>query len=84
MREAGWKPEDVDPGDDVPLIGSKHAPRSKVLGELLADGLHFTEKAYGILFEELAKVIGERYPEEMPERLPWVFPDWKVVMGVNN
>lgn len=83
MRKAGWTPGTKDgEGRDVPLVGSEEAPRSTVLAELLSDGLHFTDKAYEVLYEELVKVTQKHYPEEAPERLPWVFPDWKFLMGV--
>ncbi len=83
MRRAGWDPNPKDGEDEgAPLIGSKAAPKSRVFAELLSDGLHFTDKAYEVLYQELVKVIGEHYPEETPQRLPWVFPDWKELMGV--
>ena len=78
MHKAGWDPKD----EDAPLVGSKGAPRSEVLGELLFDGLHFTDDGYALMFDELVKVIEESYPEETPERLPMVFPDWMQVMGL--
>lgn len=46
------------------------------LREFLHDGLHLTRKGYDLLFEELMKVIEGRWPEEMPERLPFVLPRW--------
>ena len=60
MHKAGWDPKD----EDAPLVGSKGAPRSEVLRELLFDGLHFTDDGYALMFDELVKVIEESYPEE--------------------
>lgn len=72
MEKAGWKPGD----DDMHLIGSRNAPRSEVMAELLSDGLHFTNKGYEIWFHELVKLIEKSLPEEAPENLPWVYPSW--------
>jgi hypothetical protein len=30
--------------------------------------------------EELMRVIADQYPEEMPDRLPFVFPEWDQVL----
>ncbi len=79
MVRAGWAE-----GSDAPLIGSKAAPQNKVLGELLSDGLHFTPAAYKLVFDELVKVIQAKLPEEVPDRLPSVFPDWRSKLGLQN
>ena len=77
MIKAGWTPNPSDP-----LIGSRDAPRSKVLDELLSDGLHFTPAAYRIVFDELVKLIHEKMPELTPDKLSFVFPDWKKKLGL--
>lgn len=79
MTKAGWR-EDSPKG--TPLIGSKAAPRSNVLDELLSDGLHFTPKAYQLVFDELVKLIQEKLPDHVPESLPYIFPDWKDKLGI--
>ncbi len=79
MRKAGWQE-----GSTGALIGSKDAPRSQVLGELLDDGLHFTGKGYDLTFDELIKVIQQKLPDLVPESLPTIFPDWKDKLGVNT
>ncbi|KIV83602.1 hypothetical protein PV11_05615 [Exophiala sideris] len=79
MIKAGWTPDSNDP-----LIGSRDAPRNQVLGDLLSDGLHFTASAYQIVFDELVKLIQEELPELTPENLPFVFPDWKKKLGVEQ
>ncbi|KAI1608800.1 SGNH hydrolase-type esterase domain-containing protein [Exophiala viscosa] len=79
MSKAGWTPN-----SNHPLIGSRDAPRSKVLGELLSDGLHFTAAAYRIVFDELVKLIREKMPELTPDNMPFVFPDWKKKLGLGQ
>ncbi|KIW62759.1 hypothetical protein PV04_10894 [Phialophora macrospora] len=77
MRKAGWTEGSTDA-----LAGSKDAPRSEVLADLLVDGLHFTATGYDLMFDELVKVIEQDLPGHAPERLPMVFPDWKDRLGV--
>ncbi|KIX03896.1 uncharacterized protein Z518_07449 [Rhinocladiella mackenziei CBS 650.93] len=76
MLKAGWKEGSTDA-----LIGSKAAPQNQVLGELLSDGLHFTPAAYRLVFEELVKIIQNELPDQVPENLPFVFPDWRTKLG---
>lgn len=38
--------------------------------ELLTDGIHYKPQAYAIVFEELMKEIGSRFPELSPDSLP--------------
>ena len=78
MTKAGWR----DGSDGTPLTGSKAAPRSNVLDELLSDGLHFTPKAYQLVFDELVKLIQGKLPGHVPENLPYIFPDWKDKLGI--
>ena len=72
MRKAGW-----EEGSTGSLAGSREAPKNKVLGELLEDGLHFTQKGYDLMFDELVLVIQQHLPDQVPEKLPMIFPDWK-------
>lgn len=44
------------------------------LGELLSDGIHYTPKAYEILYEELVATISASFPDLLPDNLPLVFP----------
>lgn len=78
MTKAGWR----DDQPEQPLIGSLAAPRNQVLTDLLSDGLHFTPAAYQIVFEALLGLIQEKLPEDVPDKLPFVFPDWKDQLGV--
>ncbi|EXJ90764.1 hypothetical protein A1O1_03868 [Capronia coronata CBS 617.96] len=79
MLKAGWTE-----GSAGPLIGSKAAAKSQVLDELLSDGLHFTAAAYQLVFDELVKLIREKLPDHVPERLPSIFPDWRAKLGVDK
>ncbi|MCJ1469052.1 hypothetical protein MMC07_007684 [Pseudocyphellaria aurata] len=74
MAHAGWK-------ESEPLPGSKKAERNSVLGELLRDGLHFTPKAYRLLYESMIHAIHKEWPDQDPFDLdkyfPYVLPDWR-------
>lgn len=52
------------------------------LDKYLSDGLHVNEEAYGLIYDGLMKVIAERWPEFLPEKLPMVFPPWDQI--INN
>ena len=62
--------------DDDCLPGSQQAPKSEVLQSYLHDGLHFSLPAYKLLYEELMSVIEEKWPDQLPENLPFVLPRW--------
>jgi len=40
-------------------------------------GLHFNPAGYDLFFQEVMKLIAEKWPDQVPERLPTVFPVWK-------
>lgn len=72
MRRAGW------PGQGV-LPGSLRAERNPVLGEMMYDGLHFASAGYKVLYEEMRRVMGEKWPDSLPEGMEERFPyyaDW--------
>ncbi|KAL1988479.1 hypothetical protein VTN96DRAFT_9534 [Rasamsonia emersonii] len=69
MKAAGWQ-------DGQPLAGSKEIPKNDILESLLTDGLHVTGKGYKIMFDEVMKVIEATWPDQVPERLPMIFPHW--------
>ncbi|KAK6209089.1 hypothetical protein LQW54_006689 [Pestalotiopsis sp. IQ-011] len=75
MRRAGWTP-----GDDV-LAGSLAAPKNEVLGRLLSDGVHFTSAGYKVFFDELMGLIESKWPDLMPEKIPFVFPPYNELTG---
>jgi isoamyl acetate esterase len=76
MRKAGWKSGE----GESHLIGSRKAPKSQVLAELLSDGLHLTNEGYNVWFEELVKLIKRNLPDDVPEKIPWVFPSWNELL----
>ena len=76
MRKAGWKEGD-------PLIGSLEAPKNEALAALLTDGLHFSDMAYAIVYDELKELIHQRLPDDVAEEVPVVFPDWKDVQDLH-
>ncbi|PNS17464.1 GDSL esterase/lipase [Sphaceloma murrayae] len=59
------------------LPGSKALDINENLRELLNDGLHFTGRAYKVMYEQFMKVIAEELPHLRPEKIRMVFPDWK-------
>ena len=73
IRNAGFH---IGAIDYSAFPGSMDAPRSETLQSYLHDGLHFTFLAYKLLYEELMKVIAERWPDQLPDELPFVFPRW--------
>lgn len=58
------------------LPGSSAAPVNEVLQSYLHDGLHFTRKGYDLLFDELISVVEKEFPDQMPDKLPFVMPAW--------
>ncbi|KAL2047086.1 hypothetical protein N7G274_001105 [Stereocaulon virgatum] len=69
MAKAGWK-------EGEPLVGSKQVERSKILDDLLVDGLHFLPAAYKVLYESMMELISRTWPDQDPTSLPFVFPTW--------
>lgn len=39
-------------------------------------GLHLTPRAYKIMVGELMSLIASAYPDQIPEKLPFVLPSW--------
>lgn len=58
------------------VLGSKDAPENQALQEFLHDGLHFSRSAYELLFHDLITLIEREWPDQIPERLPFVLPAW--------
>jgi hypothetical protein len=73
MERAGHPNIDIE-RDTVP--GSMSAPESTQLQGFMHDGLHFSRSAYELLYNELMALIERTWPDEMPERLPFVLPRW--------
>lgn len=49
------------------------------LEALLRDGIHFTGRAYEILFKLVQRAIADSYPDLTPENLPMMLSDWKEI-----
>ncbi|EGP89416.1 unnamed protein product [Zymoseptoria tritici ST99CH_3D1] len=62
--------------EDAVPTGSMELPRNVKLQAFLRDGLHLSPAGYRVLFDELMSLIGQEYPEEMPDKLPFVLPRW--------
>jgi isoamyl acetate esterase len=62
--------------DQKLLPGSSEAEDNQALREYLHDGLHFSRSAYELLFERLIAVIERTWPDQLPERIPFVLPAW--------
>ncbi|KLU91617.1 hypothetical protein MAPG_10135 [Magnaporthiopsis poae ATCC 64411] len=69
MARAGWRPGE-------PLPGSIELPENDALRALLHDGLHLSPEAYRVFFEKAVEVIAETWPDQISERLPYVYPAW--------
>lgn len=69
MLEAGW-----EPGEELP--GSRALPESPVLQELLHDGLHLSPAGYRLLYKNLTTLIAKTWPDQVPDRIPFVLPAW--------
>ncbi|KAI9658459.1 MAG: hypothetical protein M1831_003897 [Alyxoria varia] len=61
---------------DEGLPGSKKLPENTVLRRLLHDGLHMSSLAYTFLFETVMGTVHKNWPDQSPEKLPFVLPAW--------
>ncbi|KAF2875374.1 SGNH hydrolase-type esterase domain-containing protein [Massariosphaeria phaeospora] len=61
-------------GDALP--GSKDLAQDEALVKMMYDGLHFAPAGYEVMFEELMNVITQKWPDQVPEKLPMVLPAW--------
>lgn len=66
MEEAGWVEGQV-------LVGSKQAERNETMARILYDGLHLSGDGYKLLFREIMKAIGDSWPDQTPDKLPFVY-----------
>jgi lysophospholipase L1-like esterase len=90
MEKAAFQVDVWKTGDHLP--GSLAIPQDDALVKLMYDGevldrhthllanshagLHFNPAGYDILFQELTKLIAERWPDQVAETLPMVLPAW--------
>lgn len=62
--------------DETGLPGSTDALENHTLRAFLRDGLHFSCAGYEVLFEELMGLMERNWPDQLPSKLPFVFPAW--------
>jgi lysophospholipase L1-like esterase len=62
--------------DDTIPTGSLEQPRNETLQGFLRDGLHLSPEGYRALFDELMNLVGREYPDQIPDKLPFVLPRW--------
>ncbi|RDW34787.1 SGNH hydrolase-type esterase domain-containing protein [Yarrowia lipolytica] len=77
--DAGWEPGMPFPST-VEGEGNEHETS---VTKYLKDGLHFAGPGYKVWYDELVKVIGERYPGLSAENLPMVMPLWREFYGTS-
>jgi lysophospholipase L1-like esterase len=91
MRKAGfetnaWKVGDPLPGSlgvpqngalmELMYDGKQGLFQCAAVGADSFTGLHFNPAGYEILFQELMKLIAERWPDQTPDELDMVLPRW--------
>ncbi|KAJ5888665.1 Esterase SGNH hydrolase-type subgroup [Penicillium taxi] len=69
MNKVSWKEGQL-------LVGSRDLPSNKELASLFTDGLHLTPAGYQIVYDEVMRTIGSKWPDQLPENIPMVFPAW--------
>jgi len=87
MTKAGWSQGKPLPGSrDVPqnsvLMDLLHdgtlrrVPTTEFSPLTLPSGLHLNPSGYRIIHDELLKLVAATWPDQTPERLPFVLPAW--------
>lgn len=71
----------VDWKDGEPIPGHYGSKSPLSIRHLLNDGLHFTGDGYKVWYDEIGKVIQERFPEFVPQNVPFLYPEWAVLPG---
>nr|POE66160.1 isoamyl acetate-hydrolyzing esterase 1 like [Quercus suber] len=59
-----------------PLPGSLEMAPNAVLDKFLHDGLHFSSEGYKVLYDELIMLIQATWPDQAPDKLERILPDW--------
>lgn len=73
----GWSKEQV-------LESTSKSDKHISFAELVDDGIHFTGKAYEILFNEVVKVIDGKFPELKADSLPLRLLYWRDLVGKDS
>ncbi|TFK54844.1 SGNH hydrolase [Heliocybe sulcata] len=74
--------KEVGDADGIPVVDLwtrlwQGAGRDEhAMSKFLTDGLHLNADGYFIVYDELMKVIADKYPEILTEKLKTVFPTW--------
>lgn len=63
--------------DEPEPIGSIYKPQNETLQSFVHDGLHLTAEGYGVMYEEMMALIARVWPDQTPEKLPFVLPSWE-------
>lgn len=58
---------------------NEHWEIGSLLEQLVHDGVHFTGKAYRLMFAGIMDAIEKHYPELLPNKMPMKLADWKVI-----
>lgn len=66
--------------DTMKLFDKYATTSSNPLDELLSDGVHFTGASYKLLYDDILRVIGDNWPELLPETVRMVLPPWREVV----
>ena len=61
-------------GNILPVLGN--VGENKILQEFLHDGVLFSLSGFKVLYEWLMAVIERTWPDQVPDKLPLVFPAW--------
>ncbi|KAI5957355.1 IAH1 [Candida jiufengensis] len=72
--DGGWTKEQL-----FEVSGDKEHWQVGTLADYLNDGIHFTSKAYRIMFDGVVKAIEDYYPEYLPENLPTKLVGWREI-----
>jgi len=70
MSTTGWTIEEPN------IPGSLQLAENSALVDLMHDGLHFNPPGYKIWYDELMELISKHWPDQVPERLPFLLPPW--------
>ncbi|KAI5961830.1 IAH1 [Candida pseudojiufengensis] len=73
-KDGGWTKEQI-----FEVSGDLNEWQVGNFEAYLNDGIHYTPKAYKILFNGILEAIKTKYPHLLPENLPTKLSDWKEI-----
>lgn len=62
--------------DHTYIPGAKSTNTDRRLQSYLRDGLHLSRDGYALVHTELMILFDLEFPNQLPEKLPFVFPAW--------